>query len=117
MQCVMITHIMDTAKAIFQLVADLVTFLCLMLRPRGALAADNLFLSKQLAFYRERNIKPRRLDAAARLALVGLSKLFDWKDALVVVQPRTVVRWHREGFRLLWRWKSKPFLPVISLLS
>jgi len=104
----MITHIMDTAKAIIQLVVDFFRLLCLMLRPRGTLAAENLFLRKQLAFYRERNIRPRRLDAATRLALVGLSKLFNWEDALVVVQPRTLVRWHREGFRLLWRWKSKP---------
>src|SRR5262249_12998464 len=31
-----------------------------------------------------------------------------WKDALVIVQPETVVGWHRAGFRLYWRWKSRP---------
>jgi putative transposase len=32
--------------------------------------------------------------------------LFDWRSALVVVRPETLIRWHRTGFRLLWRWKS-----------
>ncbi|MGD8615834.1 MAG: helix-turn-helix domain-containing protein [Gammaproteobacteria bacterium] len=63
--------------------------------------------------YRERNRKPRRPDAPLRVALVLLSRLFDWRDALVVVQPRTLVRWHREGFRLFWRWKSRPGRPPI----
>ena len=37
-----------------------------------------------------------------------LSRQFDWRDALVVVKPDTLIRWHRRGFRLFWRWKSKP---------
>jgi hypothetical protein len=36
-----------------------------------------------------------------------LARLFDWRDALVVVQPATMVRWHRAGWRLLWRMKSR----------
>jgi hypothetical protein len=31
----------------------------------------------------------------------------DWRDALIIVKPDTVIKWHREGFRLYWRWKSK----------
>ena len=31
-----------------------------------------------------------------------------WKDALLIVKPQTVVGWHRAGFRLYWRWKSRP---------
>jgi hypothetical protein len=42
-----------------------------------------------------------------------LSKLFNWRDALIVVQPKTLIRWHRVGFRLLWHWKSKPGRPPI----
>jgi hypothetical protein len=37
-----------------------------------------------------------------------LGRLFDWRSALVVVKPDTLIRWHRRGFRLFWRWKSKP---------
>jgi transposase len=37
-----------------------------------------------------------------------VSGLFDWRIALVVVKPDTLIRWQRRGFRLFWRWKSKP---------
>jgi hypothetical protein len=40
--------------------------------------------------------------------MARLSRLFDWRSALVVVKPDTLIRWHRGGFRLFWRWKSKP---------
>ena len=42
-----------------------------------------------------------------------LSRLFDWRDTLVVVQAQPFVRWHRQGFRLFWRWKSRPGRPPI----
>ena len=61
------------------------------------------------------SFKPRRIDAATRISLVLLSKLFDWRDALVVVRPETLIRWHRAGWRLLWRWKSRPGRPPIPL--
>jgi hypothetical protein len=85
------------------------------MRPYGTLAAENLFLRKQLAIYQERKLKPRRPDTAFRIGLVLLSKLFYWKHALVVVQPQTLVRWHRQGFRLFWRWKSRPGRPPIPV--
>ncbi len=40
--------------------------------------------------------------------MVFLGKFFDWRSALVIVKPDTLLRWHRNGFRLFWRWKSKP---------
>ena len=36
------------------------------------------------------------------------SKLFAWREVLVVVKPATLIRWQRKGVRLLWRWKSQP---------
>jgi putative transposase len=42
-----------------------------------------------------------------------LSRLFDWRDALVVVRPETMIRWHRAGWRLFWRMKSRPGRPPI----
>jgi len=89
------------------IVYDLVHFLCLGLRCRASLAAENLFLRKQLAFYQERKVKPRRADDPTRLTLVLLSRWFNWRDALTLVRPRTFVTWHRKGFRLFWRWKSE----------
>jgi putative transposase len=82
-------------------------FLPLFFRSRSALVAENLFLRKQLAFYQERKTAPRRLTDAARFSLVVWSRLFDWRAALVIVKPETLISWHRKGFRLLWKWKSK----------
>ena len=77
-------------------------------RPRAALAAENLFLRKQLALFQERQVKPRRANNATRWSMAAISRLFDWQTALVVVKPDTLIGWHRKGFRLFWRWKSKP---------
>jgi len=44
-----------------------------------------------------------------------LSRLCDWRSCLIVVRPETVVRWHRAGWRLLWRYKSRPGRPPIPL--
>ncbi|HYY29061.1 MAG TPA: helix-turn-helix domain-containing protein [Chthoniobacterales bacterium] len=75
--------------------------------------AENLFLRRQLALYQERKVEPWRIDPATRITLALLSRLFNWRDALIVVQPKTLIRWHRAGFRLLWHWKSKPGRPPI----
>jgi putative transposase len=53
-------------------------------------------------------VKPRRADDATRWVVVTLSHLFPWRGALVNVKPNTFIGWHRKGFRLFWRWKSKP---------
>ena len=70
--------------------------------------SHNLFLRKQLALYVERNLRPRRAKVPTRLTLVLLSRLFAWREALTIVKPDTLIRWHQQGFRLFWRWKSKP---------
>jgi hypothetical protein len=67
----------------------------LLLRSRATLAAENLFLRKQLALYQERHITPRRATNATRFALVWLAHWFDWRQALAMVQPATLTRWHR----------------------
>jgi transposase InsO family protein len=93
---------------IFRLLWDSLRLIGASLQPRCRLAAENLFLPKQLALYLERQVKPRRAKAATRLTLVLLYKLFVWREVLTVVKPETFTRWHRQGFRLFWRWKSKP---------
>ena len=102
-----VTHIF------FRFLADLLRLLLLSVRRKRSLQAENLFLRRQLALYKERGIKPRRIDAATRISLVFLSRLFDWRDALVVVRPETLIRWHRAGWRLLWRWRCRPGRPPI----
>jgi len=95
------------------LLCDGVRFLLLCLRPDSSLAAENLFLRKQLALYQERSVKPTRATNATRMTLTWLARWFDWRRALVIVQPQTFTRWHRQGFRLFWRWHSNPGRPPL----
>jgi hypothetical protein len=87
---------------------DLVRLVVVIFRSRRALAAENMFLRKQLALFQERKVKPRRARDPTRLIMVILGDMFSWRHALVNVKPDTFIRWHRKGFRLLWRWKSRP---------
>ena len=96
------------------LAVDALRFLGLTLRRRTAVSAEILVLRKQLAFYQEHQIRPRRLTDSARFSLVLWSRLFDWKEALVIVKPETLISWHRKGSKLFWRWKcrvGRPRLP------
>jgi transposase InsO family protein len=75
--------------------------------PRTALLAENLALRQQLLVL-QRSVNRAKLRPSDRLFWVWLSRVWtDWKSVLVIVQPETVVRWHREGFRLYWKWKSR----------
>jgi len=104
--------LLDVAR---QLLADVLSFAIVALRPTRVVAAENLFLRRQLAMYAERGVKPRRPDVTTRVSLALLSRLFDWRTSLVAVRPETLVRWHRAGFRLLWRLKTRPGRPAIPV--
>ena len=72
----------------------------LLLANRAALIAENLALRQQFAVV-SRTAKRTRRRQRDRIFWVWISKLWrDWRSALVVVQPDTVVRWHRRGFKL-----------------
>src|ERR1700756_3511436 len=90
-----------------------IQFLRLAVSSRSALSAEVLFLRKQLAFYQEHQIPPRKLTDAARFSLVLWSRLFNWREALMIVKPETQIGWHRKGFKLFWRWKSRMGRPRI----
>ncbi len=102
--------------SVFAGLVDAMTFVYLWLRSSSALAAENLFLRKQLAMYVERRQKPRRATDSDRFMLAQLMRFFDWPSALTVVKPDTLVHWHRKGFRLFWKWKSRtgdrPRIPI-----
>src|SRR5215471_12169659 len=95
-------------QTIFGVLWDGLMFLRLWLRPSAAVAAENLFLRKQLGLFVELRVKPRRAADSIRFTLGQLSRWFDWREALIVVQRETLTRWHRKGFRLFWKWKSRP---------
>jgi putative transposase len=97
-------HLLQTIHGVTRALVSLVLS---AMRSRAQLAAENLFLRKQLALYQERRVKPRRADDATRIILAGLSRFFDCRQLLIIVKPDTLIRWHRKGFRLFWRWKSR----------
>ena len=101
------------ASILFRLLCDAVTYVRLRLHPNSRVSAENLFRRKQLALYQERNVPRKPTDPATRYTMALLSNRFHWRDALVIVQPKTLIRWHRLSFRLFWRYKSRPGRPRI----
>jgi len=76
-------------------------------KSRAALHLENLALRHQLGVL-HRSVKRPRLTAFDRLLWAWLTQAWaDWRSALVIVKPETVVAWHRKGFRLFWTWKVR----------
>jgi len=103
-----ISALFKLMHTVFDIFIDMMTFFGLCLRPPATLAAEILFLRKQLGLYVERKKKPRRATDSIRFTLAQLSRFFEWRDLLTIVKPDTLIRWHRKGFRLFWKWKSRP---------
>src|ERR1039458_6819730 len=86
-------------------------------RSRATLHLENLALRYQLGVLR-RSVKRPKLTSADRLLWAWLCGVWsDWRSALVIVKPETVIGWHRKGFRLYWTWKvrhGRPGRPPIS---
>ena len=109
-------HVCQLASIFLSLFVDALCYLGLCLRPSPTLAAENLFLRKQLALYQERHVKPQRATNAIRIALVWLGQWCDWRHVLGIVKPETFIVWHRQAYRLFWRWKSGSALHVMLAL-
>src|SRR6266436_3185257 len=78
------------------------------LKTQARLEAEIVLLRHQLNVLRQRFPSKPRLTAADRLIFVWLYRLFpSLLNAITVVQPETIIRWHRTGFRRYWRWKSR----------
>src|SRR6266850_7423648 len=79
-----------------------------LFRSRVRLEAETLVLRQQINVLRRTSPKRFAFGAFDRLVFVGLYRLVPGTiEALSIVRPETVVRWHRAGFRLFWRWKSR----------
>jgi putative transposase len=102
------TRLPSFVRNLRTIVSDTLNFFAGVWRRRTALAAENLFLRKQLALFREREKKAMRTIPADRFAFSKLARWFDWRSALMIVKPATLIGWHRHAFRLFWRWKSRP---------
>jgi putative transposase len=78
-----------------------------ILRSREDLILENLALRQQLLVLHSKRPR-RRLATAHKLFWIALRRIWSgWKKPLVLITPRTVVAWHRAGFRLYWRWLSR----------
>jgi putative transposase len=93
------------------------TFLLKLLKSQRQLAHENPALRQQVTMLR-RSVKRPRATPADKLFWVFFSRYVDgWRQILHSLYPDTVVRWHRQGFRMYWRWKSwvpKPGRPAID---
>ncbi len=100
------------------LVLGVWAFLRALLGRSTTVTLENIALRHQLMVLQRSSPRPR-LRRQDRILWVCLSRLWaNWRSSLVIVQPATVVAWHRQGFRLYWRWKSRlrsPGRPLIDL--
>jgi transposase InsO family protein len=91
----------------FAIVSALLRYLLSRLRPKHELALENLALRHQIAVLNRPAHKPR-LQGTDRLFWVVLKGWWpNWRGALIIVQPETVLGWQRAGYRMFWRWKSR----------
>ena len=89
---------------VFALLAAVRVFLC----SRGDTALEVLALRQQLSVLKRKRPRPK-LNTFDRLFWTTLRRVWPrWADVLIIVKSETVVGWHRTGFRLYWRWRSRP---------
>jgi len=85
----------------------LIASLSLFFRSRAALELENLALRHQIGVLQRSAAKRLKLTSGDRLLWIYLSSLWrDWRSALAIVKPETVLAWHRAGFRLFWTWNA-----------
>jgi hypothetical protein len=94
------------------MIAFLILFFHVFVSPfktQARLEAEIFFLRHQLNVLGRRTPSKPRLTIADRMILVWLYRLFpSVLSAITIIQPDTIIRWHRAGFRHYWRWKSRP---------
>jgi putative transposase len=95
----------------------LLASLAAIFRSRASLGLENLALRHPIGVLHRSAAKRSKWTSGDRLLWICLSRLWrDWRSALAIVRPETVVAWHRAGFRWFWTWevrREKPGRPVI----
>jgi putative transposase len=79
-----------------------------IVRSRRELVIENAMLRHQVVILRRKSPHPRLTTFDRLRFLLAAAVLPTWRRALAIVQPETVLRWHREGFRMFWRRRSQP---------
>jgi transposase InsO family protein len=92
----------------FAILQVLGMFVADLFKSRSRLEAENLFLRHQLTIAMRRAPPRLRLRGSDRALLIGMTRLWpNLRGMTQVVQPETILRWHRAGFKVFWRWKSR----------
>src|SRR6266540_3658774 len=92
----------------FAILHSLAMFVIDLFKSPRRLEAENLFLRHQLSIALRRAPPRLRLRGSDRALMVWLTRLWpSLLGAAQVVQPETILRWHRAGFAAFWRWKSR----------
>src|SRR5215467_2053204 len=78
-----------------------------VMRPKMLLIADNLCLRQQLLVLKRRQPRPRIKDAHRRFWILACRWFLGWQSSVPIVKLETVLRFHREGWRTYWRWRSR----------
>ena len=98
---------MKHSPRIMNLLTSFVQLIRALLKPRLDLALENMALRQQVAVLKLKRPRPR-VRASERILWMLLYRFWSrWRDALIIVKPDTVIRWHREGFRKYWRRTSR----------
>ena len=93
-------------KFLIAFMSAVLQVLRLVVQSRDELIMENLALRQQLSVLNREHLRPR-LSWRDRVFWVCLRRVWSkWRNPLLIVKPDTVLRWHRQGFRLYWRWKS-----------
>jgi hypothetical protein len=89
-----------------------------LLKSRVTLQLENVALRHQIGVLQRSAKKRLPLNNSDRLLWIGLARVWaEWRSALVIVKPDTVIAWHRRAFRMFWSWKirrGKPGRPAVS---
>ena len=92
----------------FAILHALGMFVADLFKSRSRLEAENLFLRHQLTIAMRRAPPRLRLRGSDRALLIWMTRLWpNLRGMAQVVQPETILRWHRAGFKVFWRWKSR----------
>ena len=109
--CAVLIEVTDRAgwrPAMLAVLMSIYRTLRISLRSRAALHLEILPLRHQLHVFERSRPRRVRLTACDRLLWVWLPRTWqEWRSALVIVRPKTVIGWHRQAFRWFWAWKSR----------
>ena len=103
-----VTRLLSSIRVMVPFLLAMLVYLRAFLMARHSLAMETAVLRQQLAVYKRKRPRPK-LNQFDRLFWVVVRRMWNnWSEALILVKPDTVISWHRAGYRLFWRWRSRP---------